>query len=67
MNTGADEISDLDRELARLRVLLEKKYGSDDDSGFTYICDDNYKLSLTPLMMREWAMAMVSTSCTIHS
>jgi hypothetical protein len=54
------EVSALDTELARIRRKLEAKYGSDSDSGFTYICTDGTTVPLTPLRMREWCLAIVS-------
>jgi hypothetical protein len=53
------ELSDLDRNLTRIRLMLEKKYASEKDSGFTYVCADGSKLRLTPFMMHEWCIAIV--------
>ena len=55
----ASELSDLDRNLARIRVMLEKKYASEKDGGFSFVCADGAKLRLTPFMMREWCIAIV--------
>jgi hypothetical protein len=51
-------LSPLDLDLARIHCLLEKKYSSDDNSSFTYICGDNPPtvLQLTPFMVKERAM-----------
>lgn len=53
------ELSDLDRNLARIRLTLEKKYASEKDGGFAYVCADGAKLRLTPFMLREWCIAIV--------
>ncbi|KAJ7889684.1 hypothetical protein B0H13DRAFT_2532181, partial [Mycena leptocephala] len=56
----ADGLSDLDRELVRLRGKLEKKYQNDHNAGYTYIdpaAGTSYPL--TPQMMKEWCRAMV--------
>jgi len=49
----------MERELGRLRGLLEKKYANPTDSGYTYITNDGEKIALTPSMMSEWARAAV--------
>ena len=56
-----EDLSPLNLDLAHIRCVLEKKYGSDDDSVFTYICGDGSPtvLQLTPFMMKEWAMSIV--------
>jgi hypothetical protein len=56
---GGDGVSDLDRELARLRIKLEKKWGNNHDGAIVYIYADGTKLPLTPLMIKEWARALV--------
>lgn len=53
------ELSELERNLARIRVLLEQKYSNNQDNCFSYVCANGYKLRLTPFMMREWALAIV--------
>jgi hypothetical protein len=55
----ASELSDLDRNLARIRIILEKQYASEKNGGFIYVCADGTKLRLTPFMMREWCIAIV--------
>ena len=67
LQTHVKDLSLLDLDLACIRRLLEKKYGSDDDSGFTYICGDDPPtvLQLTPFIMKEWAMSIVHTSCVL--
>lgn len=52
--------------LARIRCILETKYRSDNDSGFYYVCADGTRLSLTPLRMREWALAIVGVLFSIE-
>ncbi|KAJ7114795.1 hypothetical protein C8R44DRAFT_629617 [Mycena epipterygia] len=56
----ANGLSDLERELARLRGKIEKKYQNDHNAGYTYI-DPKTGTShpLTPQMMKEWCCAMV--------
>ena len=49
----------MERELARLRGLLEAKYANPSDSGYTYVSNDGEKIPLTPSMMSEWARACV--------
>ncbi|KAF8810644.1 hypothetical protein BYT27DRAFT_7209245 [Phlegmacium glaucopus] len=43
--------SGIERELGRIRGVLEKKYANPADSGYTYV-------ALTPSMMSEWARAI---------
>jgi len=57
----------MDRELARFRVKLEKKWGSEHDNTFVYIYPDGTKLPLTPHMLKEWARALVRYYSTISS
>jgi hypothetical protein len=57
---NADGISDLDRELARFRVKLEKKWGNEHNNTFVYIYPDGMKLPLSPHMLKEWACTLVS-------
>ena len=53
---GTDGISEFDSQLARFRVLLEKKWGHDHDNSVTYFPPDgSYSLPLTPYMLKEWA------------
>jgi len=53
-------LTELERELARFRRLLEKKYANDHDAGYTFVACDGMVLPLTPLMMKEWSRACVS-------
>ncbi|KAH9983640.1 hypothetical protein BJV77DRAFT_1072745 [Russula vinacea] len=64
---GDLDLTPLDMNLARIRCLLETKYRSDNDSEFYYICADGTSLSLTPLRMREWALAIHSGEATIYT
>src|ERR1700732_2641791 len=57
---NVEGISDLERELARFRVKLEKKWGNEHDNTFVYIYPDGTKLPLTPHMLKEWARALIS-------
>ena len=59
---GADGITELESQLARFRVLLEKKWGHDHDNSFTYFPPDgSYSLPLTPYMLKEWVRALVGS------
>ncbi|KAJ6451030.1 hypothetical protein C8R45DRAFT_848637, partial [Mycena sanguinolenta] len=55
----ADGLSDLDRELAHLHGMLEKKYQNSNNAGYTYI-DPSTAMAypLTLQMMKEWCRAM---------
>src|SRR5713226_8732281 len=58
---SVDGITELESQLARFHVLLEKKWGHDHDNSFTYFpVDGSYSLQLTPHMLKEWARALVS-------
>ncbi|KAJ7098942.1 hypothetical protein C8R44DRAFT_642692 [Mycena epipterygia] len=63
----ANGLSDLERELARLRGKIEKKYQNDHNAGYTYI-DPKTGTShpLTPQMMKEWCRAMYDGEATIN-
>ncbi|KAF8173099.1 hypothetical protein BJ912DRAFT_1065367 [Pholiota molesta] len=56
----------IERELSRIRGILEKKYANPTDSGYTYIHDDGERLPLTPAMLLQWARAIYSGDTT-HS
>lgn len=50
-------------ELARFRGLLEQEHGNDHDKSYTYVCPvTGESVPLTPLMMKEWARALVRIS-----
>ena len=51
--------------MARFRIKLEKKWGNEHDGALAYIYSDGTKLPLTPLMVKEWARALVC--CLFHS
>lgn len=55
----ASGVTDLEKQLAHFRILLEKKWGNDHDNSFTYIYPDGTPLPLTPHMIKEWARAIV--------
>ncbi|KAJ7686295.1 hypothetical protein B0H17DRAFT_1204353 [Mycena rosella] len=59
-------LSDLERELARLRMKLEKEYQNDHDAGYTYIDPNTGEACpLTPQMMKEWCRAMYDGQATV--
>jgi hypothetical protein len=60
-------LSDLEYGMARYRGLLEKKYGNDHDSGYSFVSSDGTTLPLTPLMMKEWSRACVRGILFPHS
>jgi len=49
----------LERELGRIRGVLETKYANPTDGGYTYVTNEGEKVPLTPGMMSEWARAIV--------
>jgi hypothetical protein len=53
------ELSDLDRNLARIRLMLEKKHTDEKEGRFAYVCADGNKLCLTPFMLCKWCIAIV--------
>ncbi|KAJ7355940.1 hypothetical protein DFH08DRAFT_803871 [Mycena albidolilacea] len=58
-------LSDLEKELARLRGKLEKKYQNDHDAGYTYIdSETGESYPLTPQMIKEWCHAMYDGDAT---
>jgi hypothetical protein len=62
---GADGITEFESQLARFRILLEKKWGHDHDNSVTYFPPDgSYSLPLTPHMLKEWARALVKPPFT---
>jgi hypothetical protein len=50
-------VTNTERELARYRKLLEKKY-TNHKGGYEYICEGT-KIMLTPYLMQEWCTALV--------
>lgn len=55
-----DGVTELDSQVARFRILLEKKWGNDHDHVVVYYPPDgSYLLPLTPQMLKEWAHALV--------
>lgn len=65
--SGEDEkgYTAMDRELGRLRGLLEKKYQNPNDSGYTYITNDGERLPLTPIMLAQWCRALYDNTVTL--
>lgn len=45
--------------MARIRKLLESKYGNENDQTFAYTFSDGFKMRLTPVMMMEWCRNIV--------
>lgn len=45
--------------MARIRKLLESKYGNANDQTLTYTFSDGFKMRLTPVMMMEWCRNIV--------
>ncbi|KAJ7886942.1 hypothetical protein B0H13DRAFT_2342680 [Mycena leptocephala] len=61
-------LSDVERELARLRRKLEKEYQNDHDAGYTYIDPDTGEsYLLTPQLMKEWCRAMYDGEATFKT
>jgi len=58
----ASGVTDLEKQLAHFRMLLEKKWGNDHDNSCTYVYSDGTSLPLTPHMIKEWARAIVQLS-----
>ncbi|KAJ7049322.1 hypothetical protein C8F01DRAFT_1002497 [Mycena amicta] len=58
-------ISALDGEIARITLKLQKKWGNDHDKSYTYVGRDE-SFPLTPLMMRDWAIAIYDGLATIN-
>jgi hypothetical protein len=68
IHQDSDELSPLDRELARNRQMLEQKYGNDGDNSFSYVDPvTGQTIQLTPFMLKEWARAMVLYNLLVHS
>ncbi|KAK6969269.1 hypothetical protein R3P38DRAFT_3502227 [Favolaschia claudopus] len=60
-------LSEVDRELARMRRKLEVKYQNGHNAGYTYIDPDTAEsYELTPTMMKEWARAMYDGVATVE-
>ena len=56
--------TEYNRQLARIRRLIENKYGNQNDQTLVYSFPDGYKLRLTPVMVKEWARHIVSCRLT---
>ncbi|KAG2139855.1 uncharacterized protein EDB93DRAFT_1330226 [Suillus bovinus] len=56
VETGASE---LEREIARYRQLIIKKWGNDYDNLIMYIHASGMEIPCTPAMVKDWARAMV--------
>ncbi|THU81207.1 hypothetical protein K435DRAFT_873584 [Dendrothele bispora CBS 962.96] len=65
-DANGGELSNLERELARIRGLLEEKYRSDHDNTFAYPDPVSGELwPLTLFMMKEWARNIYDGKATI--
>ncbi|KDR66659.1 hypothetical protein GALMADRAFT_216875 [Galerina marginata CBS 339.88] len=62
LTTNAKNV--VDRELGRIRMLLEKKYANESDGGYTYTAGDSERVPLTPAMMSEWVRAIYDAEAT---
>lgn len=55
----------MDKELARIRILLEKEHGNDYDMSYTWLNPTTAeKVPLSPAAMDEWVRAIVRSVCT---
>ncbi|KAF8870045.1 hypothetical protein CPB84DRAFT_1855828 [Gymnopilus junonius] len=61
-----DGLRPIDRDLGRIRGLLEKKYRNPNDDGYTFIANDGERVPLTPGMISEWARCIYDGNSTIH-
>jgi hypothetical protein len=59
----ASGVTDLEKQLAHFCMLLEKKWGSDHDNSCTYIYPNGTPIPLMPYIIKEWAHAIVRSSC----
>lgn len=64
-STSLTDLSELDRNLARIRVLLESQYANAKEGSCTYVCADGAKLRLTPFMIHKWCIAIVSATILV--
>jgi hypothetical protein len=62
---AADSTMELDREIARYRRLIIKKWGNDYDNSVTYIHQSGMEIPCTPVMIKDWARAMVCLDVTL--
>lgn len=54
-------MSAMEKELARIRGLLEKEHGNDYDMTYTWLNPNTgEKVPLSPMAMDEWTRAIVS-------
>jgi hypothetical protein len=64
---GDSTMGKKDEELARLRGKLEKRWGNDSDSSYTYLDRvTGSRYPLTPFLMDEWVCGMVSHSYALY-
>ncbi|KAI0690475.1 hypothetical protein BC835DRAFT_1510192 [Cytidiella melzeri] len=55
----------LESALAEYCVLLEKKYSNERDGGFTFTYNSGYQLKLSPIMLKEWSIALKDNVATL--
>ena len=55
-------LTELEKSIAKRRCKLEKKYATrpGGTAPYIYTYQDGARLTLTPFMLREWAIALVS-------
>ncbi|KIK35732.1 hypothetical protein CY34DRAFT_16840 [Suillus luteus UH-Slu-Lm8-n1] len=59
-----DGATELDREIARFRRLIIKKWGNEYDNSVTYIHQSGMEIPCTPAMIKDWARAMYDGEAT---
>ncbi|THU79406.1 hypothetical protein K435DRAFT_875502 [Dendrothele bispora CBS 962.96] len=65
---GPTSLTPLEKAVAEKRNLLEKMYGNPNDNSCFYKCAVTGDLiPLTPIMMAEWACAMVDNKATVQT
>ncbi|KAH9944934.1 hypothetical protein B0H21DRAFT_823084 [Amylocystis lapponica] len=64
---GKTYMSASDKELARIRIKLEKKWPNQDDAGFSFIPSNGGPcIPLMPFLIKEWARAIYDGEATIY-
>ncbi|KAI0693751.1 hypothetical protein BC835DRAFT_1520490 [Cytidiella melzeri] len=51
--------------LAKYRILLEKKYSNERDGGFMFTYNSGYQLKLSPIMLKQWSIALKENVATL--
>ncbi|KAH7903827.1 hypothetical protein BJ138DRAFT_1189019, partial [Hygrophoropsis aurantiaca] len=62
---GVTEASDLERGITRFRKLIIKKWGNEHDNSITYVHPAGVNIPCTPLMIRDWAIALYEGTATL--